>query len=212
MDTLLEGFEMSKIYSTEELVKILTDERRACMNGQRLNLAATPSGINPLIDRFVKPDGIQKFTAYSDFRSTIHCYQREHQVSGIVWQPITIKNKPFRYPKIDDQLISLDSDRTTLRAAKAAIVAFWQEVTEEMDFYLSVSCGKFYQPMSSRDLDRILHRTEWATLTCQGKNETLEILLQLGWGKPEEALYHRGFPESGSEYIHAVQRGRVPIG
>ncbi len=203
---------MSKIYSTEELVKILTDERRACMNGQRLNLAATPSGINPLIDRFVKSDGIQKFTAYSDFRSTVHCYQREHQVSGLVWQSVVIKGQSFRYPKIDDQLISLSGDWVVLRAAKASIVAFWQEVTEGMDFYLSMNCGKFHQPMSSRDLDRILQRTEWATLTHQGKDDTLEILLQLGWGRPEEALYHRGFPESGSEYIHAVPIGRTPLG
>ena len=203
---------MSKIYSTEELVKILTDERRACMNGQRLNLAATPSGINPLIDRFVKSDGIQKFTAYSDFRSTVHRYQREHQISGLVWQSIVIKGQSFRYPKIDDQLISLSSDWVILRAAKASIVTFWQEVTEGMDFYLSMNCGKFHQPMSSRDLDRILQRTEWATLTHQGKDDTLEILLQLGWGRPEEALYHRGFPESGSEYIHAVPIGRTPLG
>ncbi len=203
---------MSKIYSTEELVKILTDERRACMNGQRLNLAATPSGINPLIDRFVKSDGIQKFTAYNDFRNTVHRYQREHQISGVVWQSITIKDKPFRYPKIDDQLISLNSDRMILRAAKTSIIAFWQEVTEGMDFYLSMNCGNFYQPMSRKDLDRILQRTEWATLTHQGKDQTLEILLQLGWGRPEEALYHRGFPESGSEYIHAVSPGITPLG
>jgi len=203
---------MSKIYSTEELVKILADERRACINGQRLNLAATPSGINPIIDRFVKSDGIQKFTAYSDFRNTVHRYQREHQVSGIVWQTMTIKGSPFRYPRIDDQLISLNSDRMILRAAKASIVAFWQEVTDGMNFYLSMNCGKFYQPMSGNDFDRLLDRTEWATLTHQGSNDTLEILLQLGWGRPEEALYHRGFPESGSEYIHAVLPGRFPLG
>ena len=203
---------MSKIYSTEELVKILADERRACINGQRLNLAATPSGINPIIDRFVKSDGIQKFTAYNDFRNTVHLYQREHQVSGIVWQTMTIKGSPFRYPRIDDQLISLNSDRMILRAAKTSIVAFWQEVTDGMNFYLSMNCGKFYQPMSGNDFDRLLDLTEWATLTRQGSNDTLEILLQLGWGRPEEALYHRGFPESGSEYIHAVLPGRFPLG
>ncbi len=203
---------MLKIYSTEELVKILTEERRACMNGQRFNLAATPSGINPVIDRFVKADGIQKFTAYNDFRNTVHRYQREHQISGIVWQTITIKGSTFRYPKIDDQLISLNSDWMILRAAKASIMAFWREVADGMDFYLSMNCGKFHQPMSGQDLDRILDRTEWATLTHQGSENTLEILLELGWGRPEEALYHRGFPESGSEYIHAVPPGRTPLG
>ncbi|NJR52226.1 MAG: hypothetical protein HC780_24280 [Leptolyngbyaceae cyanobacterium CSU_1_3] len=203
---------MSKIYSTEELVKILAEERRACMNGQRLNLAVTPSGINPLIDRFVRAEGIQKFTAYSDFRNTVHQYQRDHRISGIVWQHCAIKGKVFQYPKIDDQLISLSEDRQILKAAKASIVAFWQDVTQDMDFYLSLNNGKFYQPAIARDIERILQRSEWASLSYQGRSDNLEVILQLGWGKPEEALYRRGFPDSGSESIHAVQVGRVPIG
>lgn len=40
----------------------------------------------------------------------------------------------------------------------------------------------------------------------------LEMILQLGWGKPEEAYYKRGRPGSGSEYIHAVNPGNRPIG
>lgn len=46
------------VYSTEELINILASERRACMNGERLNLAASASG-NPLLDKFLKPEGIQ---------------------------------------------------------------------------------------------------------------------------------------------------------
>jgi hypothetical protein len=203
---------MSKIYSTEDLVKILAEERRACMNGQRLNLTVTPSGINPLIDRFVRAEGIQKFTAYSDFRNTVHQYQRDHHISGIVWQHCVIKGKVFQYPKIDDQLISLSEDLQILKAAKASIVAFWQDVTQEMDFYLSLNNGKFYQPAVARDIERILQRSEWASLSHQGRSDNLEVILQLGWGKPEEALYRRGFPDSGSESIHAVPVGRVPIG
>lgn len=202
---------MSKIYSTQELIKILTEEQRACMNGQRLNLAVTPSGINPLIDRFVRADGIQKFTAYSDFRNTVHRYQREHHVSGIVWQHITIQDKAFQYPKIDDQLVSLSDDLMILKAAKPTIVDFWREVSEGMDFYLSMNNDKFYQLITIADIERILQRSQWATLSQQGKRENLEIILQLGWGRPEEALYRRGFPESGSEYIHAVQPGRMPL-
>ncbi|MGV0026802.1 hypothetical protein [Phormidesmis priestleyi] len=203
---------MSKVYSTEELIKILAEERRACINGQRLNLAVTPSGMNPLIDRFVRADGIQKFTAYNDFRNTVHRYQREHQVSGIVWQHLLIKGKAFHYPKIDDQLVSLSEDLQILKTAKPSIVTFWQEITEGMDLYLSMNTGKFYQPIICDDIARILQRSEWATLSHQGRSDALEVILQLGWGKPEEALYRRGFPESGSESIHAVQIGRVPIG
>jgi hypothetical protein len=203
---------MSKVYNTEELIAILAQERHACMNGQRLNLAATPSGINPLLDRFVNADGIQRFTAYNDFRTTIHRYQLEHQISGIVWQQLTLRGKTLYYPKIHEQLIGLPSDLALLHAAKPEIVQFWHDVTEGMDFYLSMNGGKMHCQIARTDIDRILDRSEWASLTQQGKGEMLEIILQLGWGKPEEAVYRRGFPESGSDYIHAMQPGQVPIG
>ncbi|MGI0484568.1 hypothetical protein ACN4EK_03965 [Pantanalinema rosaneae CENA516] len=202
---------MSKVYSTEELIQILADERRACMSGQRLNLAVSPSGISPFIDQFLQPEGIQKFAAYSDFRATIHQYQRTHQVSGIVWQTIAIHGQPLRYPKVDDQLIALPDDLATLKAAKLEILAFWQRVSAGMDLYLSLKAGKFYQPIAAVDVDRIAQRTEWASLCQQGKSTSLEIILQLGWGQPEAATYRRGFPDSGSESIHAVYPGQQPL-
>ncbi|BAU10451.1 hypothetical protein LEP3755_09350 [Leptolyngbya sp. NIES-3755] len=203
---------MPQIYSTEELIQILSQERQACMNGQRLNLAAMPSGINPLLDRFVNSDGIQRFTAYRDFRSAIHHYQIEHQVSGLVWTLLNIQGKTFRCPRIHEQLISLPADLTILRAEKSSIVEFWRSITVGFDFYLSMNSGKLHQLIGTDDIERILQRSEWAALSHQGKENAIEIILQLGWGKPEEAVYRRGFPESGSEYIHAVRPGRMPIG
>lgn len=43
---------MSKIYSTEELIQILNQERQACLKGERLNLRATPAVGNPVVDCF----------------------------------------------------------------------------------------------------------------------------------------------------------------
>jgi hypothetical protein len=203
---------MPQIYSTEELIQILSQERQACINGQRLNLAAMPSGINPLLDRFVNSDGIQRFTAYRDFRTAIHQYQIEHQVSGIVWSSMTIGGKTCTYPRIHEHLASIASDLPLLRSEKRSIVEFWQTITAGLDLYLSMNSGKLYKLVTSEDVDRILHRSEWAVPSQQGKAETLELILQLGWGIPEEAVYRRGFPESGSEYIHAVQPGHIPIG
>jgi hypothetical protein len=203
---------MAKIYTTQDLIKILAEERRACINGQRLNLAAVPCGINPLIDQFLQPEGIQKFTAYDNFRTTIHRYQREHQVSGIVWQQVTLRNQTLRFPKIDDQLISLWSDLKLLRSAKEPVLVFWRSVIQDLDLYLSLQGGKCHQAVTIADVERIVQRSEWATLSHHGKAEGLEIILQLGWGRPEEALYRRGFPESGSESIHAVYPGRHPVG
>jgi len=202
---------MPKVYTTEELIKILATERRACLNGQRLNLAAKTSGVNPLIDKFLKPEGIQKFTAYQDFKAAVHRYQREHNVSGIVWRQLTLKDKTLRIPEVDAQLIALPSDMETLKAAKNSIMLFWHEATTEMDLYLSVNNGKDHRMIMAPDVDRIACGTEWASLWKWEKSDFLEIVLQLGWGKPEEAAYKRGWPHSGSEYIHAVNPGNSPI-
>jgi hypothetical protein len=209
VDYLL-GVLMLEVYSTEELIKILADERRACMNGERLNLAASASG-NPLIDRFLKPDGIQKFSAYRDFKAAVHRYQQQHQVSGIVWRQLTIKGMTLGYPAVDEQLVALSSDLEILKEAKAAILAFWWRVTSDMDLYLSINAGKDYRQIMPNDVRAIAYRTEWANLSVYGNSNFLEIILQLGWGKPEEASYKRGWPTSGSEYIHAVNPGKYPI-
>ncbi|MBW4497117.1 MAG: hypothetical protein KME26_29465 [Oscillatoria princeps RMCB-10] len=198
-------------YSTQELIKILADERRACLKGQRLNLAAAPSTGNPVIDKFLKAEGFQKFTAYQDFKATVHRYQIEHQVSGIVWRQLTLKGKTVGIPQVDDQLIALPSDIQTLKKAKPKILAFWNQVTAGMDLYLSVHGGKDYRQVQLADVDQIALGTEWACLCAWENRHFLEIVLQLAWGKPEEAAYRRGWPDSGSEYIHAVNPGCRPI-
>ncbi|MBD2184695.1 hypothetical protein H6S82_13115 [Planktothrix sp. FACHB-1355] len=200
----------NNIYTTKELIEILAQERQACLMGQRLNLTAEASG-NPLIDRFLKSEGAQKFAAYQDFKETIHRYQRENDVSGIVWRQVAVKGKTLRMPEVDAQLIALPSDIETLKAAKPSILAFWYEVTAGMDLYLSVNNGKDFRSISPADVGRISQRTEWAGLCNFEKSDFLEIILQLGWGKPEEAVYKRGWPTSGSEYIHAVKPGNRPI-
>lgn len=201
---------MSEVYNTEELIKILADERRACMNGDRLNLAASVSG-NPIIDLFLKPDGIQKFSAYRDFKASVHRYQRDHQVSGVVWRQLTIDDKTLRYPAIDEELVALNSDLEILKKAKGSILDFWWQVTLGMDLYLSINTGKDYRPITPNDVGAIAYTTEWANLSQHGNSTFLEIILQLGWGKPEEASYKRGWPTSGSEFIHAVNPGKRPI-
>jgi len=93
-------FLMSKF--TQELIQILADERRACLLGQRL--AAKASG-NPLIDKYLRSDGIQNFTAYQDFKAAVHRF-RGNRVSGIVWRQLTLKGKTLHYPEVDTQLLS----------------------------------------------------------------------------------------------------------
>ncbi|MEH2370789.1 hypothetical protein [Nostoc sp.] len=202
---------MSKVYTTQELIQILAAERQACLKGKRLKLEIKVSG-NPVIDQFISTDGLQQFTAYQDFKAAIHDYQKENRVSGIIWREVTVKGKNLHYPEIDTELIALNGDLEILKAAKNSIVEFWYEVTIGMDLYLSFNNSKQHQKIVTSDVERIVQRTEWASL-CKWENSSfLEMILQLGWGKPEEAYYKRGRPRSGSEYIHAVNPGNRPIG
>jgi hypothetical protein len=202
---------MTNIYNTQELIQILATERQACLKGDRLKLDITVA-INPVIDPFVRTDGFQRFTAYQDFKASIHEYQRENQVSGIIWKDMTIKGKNLHYPEIDAELIALESDLKILKSTKDTILEFWYLVTAEMDLYLSFSNGKQHQKIIKIDVERITQRTEWATLLKWENPNFLEIILQLGWGQPQEAAYKRGRPLAGSEFIHAVKPGCHPIG
>ncbi|WP_414566024.1 MULTISPECIES: hypothetical protein [unclassified Anabaena] len=202
---------MSKVYTTEELIQILADERQACLTGKRLKLEVTVSG-NPVIDQFIQTDGLQKFTAYQDFKAAIHEYQREHKVSGIVWREMTVKGKSLHYPEVNTELIALSGDLEILKNAKSSMLEFWYEVTAGMDLYLSFNNNKQHQKILKPDVERIAQITEWASLWKWENSSFLEMILQLGWGKPEEACYKRGRPQSGSEHIHAVNPGNHPIG
>ena len=197
-------------YTTQELIQILANERRACLQGQRLNLAVKASG-NFVIDKYLKIEGLQKFTAYQDFKAAVHRYQRENNVSGIVWRQLTVKGKTLSYPEVDAQLIAVQSDIELLKNFKAHIIAFWDEITVGMDIYLSLNHGKDYRQIIPVDVKRIIYRAEWASLWKSENSNFLEIILQLGWGQPQEAAYRRGWPDSGSEYIHAVNPGNRPI-
>ncbi|UZQ56179.1 hypothetical protein OOK60_09055 [Trichothermofontia sichuanensis B231] len=201
---------MTHVYTTEELITILDRERQACLTGQRLNLTVAVSG-NPLIDRLVRPDGVQKFAAYCDFRAMIHAYQQEQGVSGIIWRELTLKGYTLRYPQIHDQLIALPSDLNLLKLARSSILHFWTQVTADMDCYLSLNNGKDFQAIAPQEIAGIVDRTEWASLTPYQGPDFLELILQLGWGQPDAADYKRGWPTAGSEQIHAVQAGRQPI-
>jgi len=202
---------MTKVYTTPELIQILADERQACLKGDRLKLEVSVSG-SPLLDQFISSDGLQKFTAYQEFKTAIHAYQRENQISGIVWKDLIVKGKHLHYPEVNTELIALASDLEILKAVKSFILEFWSVVTEPMDLYLSFSNGKQYQQITKMDVERIAQRTEWVTLWKWENTNFLEIVLQLGWGKPEEASYKRGRPSSGSEFVHAVNPGNYPIG
>jgi hypothetical protein len=86
-------------------------------------------------------------------------------------------------------------------------------VTATLALFLSVSQGNRFTPLTDRDrLYALIARSEWATIAHHGMNDRLEVILQLGWGKPDAARCYRDSPTSGSASIHAVVPGREPLG
>jgi len=202
---------MDEVYTTQQLIEILRRERSACVKGERLNLTVGYSG-HQVIDRFVDPQAIQKFTAYQDFKATIHDYQKQHQVSGILWHSLTINHKTLHYPAVHENLIALQPDLEILRAAKPTVVEFWQEVTQGMDFYMSVCHGKDYQKINPASTIEMINHSQWATIWKWENVHFKEIILQLGLSAIE--LIDRS-PENlhlATEDLHAVNPGSKPIG
>ena len=203
---------MTEAYTTQDLIDILAAERQACLRGERLNLTSARSTGHPVVDLFLQTDGLQKYTAYQGFKDAVHRYQREHCVSGIVWREIEVREERLRYPEVDAHLVALPEDMETLKNARESVLQFWSRATAGMDLYLSVERGKDHQSIEAEEIEAIAQRTEWATLLKWEKTDFLEMMLQLGWGPPEEASSWRNWPRSGSEYVHAVLPGRRPIG
>jgi hypothetical protein len=181
------------------------------VKGERLNLAVGYSGYQ-VIDRFVDPQAIQKFTAYQDFKATIHRYQQTHQVSGILWHSLTIEHHTLHYPAVHEDLITLPTDLQILQRAKSGVVEFWHRATSGMDFYLSVCHGKDYQQINPNSLVEMINHSQWATIWKWENSQFKEIILQLGLSAIE--LVDRS-PENlhlATEDIHAVNPGSKPIG
>ncbi|TAD75902.1 MAG: hypothetical protein EA001_13260 [Oscillatoriales cyanobacterium] len=205
---------MHKTYSTQALLDILAEEQRACMQGRRLSLRAKVSGIDPL-DRLIDPKGIQKFTAYQNFRDQIHAYQQQQGVSGLVWKSLSLATQGethhLTYPELHDQLIALAEDVTTLQRCRGQIIDFWLAITAGFDIHLSVAGGREFCAITEGDRQRLTGRAEWASLDLRGRRLPCEVVLQLGWGDPALARYRRDWPQSGSEYVHAVPPGHSPM-
>jgi len=202
---------MSTVYTTEDLLRILAEEYRACLNGQRLNLAATGAEVNPVVAPFLNTEAIQKFTAYRDFRAAVHRYQIEHQVSAIVWRQLTVQGQTLEFPEVAEQLVALPSDVAVLKQAKPQILNFWSQVTVGMDFYLVTNHGKESDRIAETEVLPITQRATWVGLSKHERIDFLQVILQLGSNQPPATSYPQGWLELGSNFICAVNPGQNPI-
>ncbi len=202
---------MQQGYDTQDLIRILENERQACLEGKRLYVSESASSGHPILDHFLKTEGLQKYNAFQGFKAAVHAYQQEEKVSGLIWQQVTVRGEQLRFPVIHPQLMALPDDLEQLGGYVAPLLELWGRMTEGLDLYLAVEQGKDFVPAQTADVVAIAPRTHWATLQAWERDDFFEILLQLGWGQPGEAAHWRAWPDSGSEYVHGVLPGRKPI-
>jgi hypothetical protein len=197
-------------YTTQELIEILDRELKANWKGQRLVLSSEERINDPVVSKLLDMEKVSKVFAYQDFRRQIHQYQKQHQVSGIIWRECSFRNQVIRYPEVYNQLIPIEGDKAILIQAKNSIIEFWRKTTVKMKYWLVNAPGSskpqqqdyassYHQQISAEYVDKLINQTEWAEIdaACQ------EIYLGLCWGDPLEYRYQWAKPKSGCDRIIA---------
>jgi hypothetical protein len=191
-------------YTTEELLKILDCELKENWKGKRVVLSSAQRINDPVVAKALNMDQVNKVFAYRDFRSQIHEYQQQHQVSGIIWRTCTFNQQSITYPEIHNQLIPIPGDKEILLSARTKILDFWDRVTNNMNLWLVNSNmspnGSHHQQITLSYLQKLIKQTEWAEIDAA----RTEIYLGLCWGDPQEYRYQWAKPKSGCDRIIAT--------
>ncbi|NES85489.1 MAG: hypothetical protein F6K10_31035 [Moorea sp. SIO2B7] len=184
-------------YTTQQLIQILDQELRANWKGERIVLSSESRIDYPVVAKALDPKKLSKVFAYQDFRHQIHEYQREHQVSGIIWRICTFNGNKLRFPELHNQLIPVDGDKATLIAAKESVLEFWSQVTQQMKFWLASDRTRQITP---EYIEKLAQQAEWAEIDAA----RTEVYLGLCWGNPQEYQYQWALPTSGCHRIIAA--------
>ncbi len=185
-------------YTTKQLVHFLEQELRATWQGKRISLTAEEKIDNPVIAKAIDVEKVGRVFSYRDFRSQIHQYQLEHQVSGIVWREVKFKDKSFLFPELYNQLVEVEGDKQYLLNAKESVLDFWREITEDMKFYLTEDR---VNPITNEHLESLYREAQWAEIDI-GIDE---IYLGLCWGNPKDYIHKWAKPDSGYYRIIATK-------
>ena len=192
-------------YSTQQLIQILERELQANWKGERILLSLKERMDDPILALVMDAKKMSKIFAYPEFRRQIHQYQKDCQVSGIVWRTSTFKGKSILTPELHNQLIPIPGDKEILIAAKESTLTFWREVTENLNFWLSdrFSCDPDdrLQKIDRQLCEKLAANAEWTEIDA-----AIDALyLGLCWGNPQEYQYRWAAPESGYYRIIAAR-------
>lgn len=183
-------------YTTEELLDILDQELRAAWRGERVVLSSTQR-LNPVVAKALGTKKLSKVFAVQDFREQIHQYQRDHQVSGLVWHTCRFGGRSLQFPELHPQLIAIPADKVTLMAAKPAVIEFWRSSLAGLRLWQP---GTPPQPLERDQVEQWIAETEWAEVDAT----RTELYLRLCWGDPKECHYDWAKPASGCQRIIAA--------
>ncbi len=185
-------------YTTQDLIKILDQELQANWKGQRIVLSSANRIGDPVVSKAINMDKVNKVFAYRDFRSQIHQYQQEYQVSGIIWRKSSFQGVTVSFPQVHNQLIPIPGDKEILMKAKLEILSFWRLATKNLNLWLM---GDIAQEITLETLEKIEEKAEWAEIEAA----KTEIYLGLCWGNPQEYQYKWAYPLSGCDRIIATK-------
>jgi hypothetical protein len=183
-------------YTTEELLSFLDQELRAAWRGERVVLSSEER-LNPVVAKAIGTEKLSKVFAVQDFREQIHQYQREHNVSGLVWHTCRFQGRSHQFPELHPQLVAIPSDKVALTEAKVGVIDFWRSSIEGLRLWRS---GSPPLPLELATIDRWIEEAEWAEVDAT----RTELYLRLCWGDPKVCHYDWARPDSGCERIIAA--------
>ena len=196
-------------YTTQDLIDILDRELKANWKGKRIVLSSEDRINDPVVSKLLNMEKVSKVFAYQDFRRQIHEYQKQYQVSGVIWRECSFHNQTICYPEIYNQLIPIDGDKEILIKAKKSLIDFWRKTTTNMKFWLANASSRgtpttqnnasYHQQISPEYMEKLINQTEWAEIVAARS----EIYLGLCWGDPSEYRYQWAKPKSGCDRIIA---------
>lgn len=184
-------------YTTEQLLEFLDQELRATWKGERVVLSSADRVDNPVISKAIGVDKLSKVFAIQDFRAQIHDYQRQHGVSGLVWQQCQFAGRSLCVPELHPQLIAIPADKAALVAARPAMLEFWRQSIAGLCLWMA---GNQPQPITLERVEERITASEWAELAATRS----ELYLSLCWGDPKDCHCDWAKPESGCDRIIAT--------
>lgn len=184
-------------YTTQQLIDILDQELKAAWRGERMLLSTDDRLANPVVSKAIGADKLSKVFAYQDFRAQIHQYQRDNNVSGLVWHPCSFRGRTIRLPEIHPDLTAIVADKVALSAAKASIIEFWRGSIDGLRLW---AAGHDPVELDPETVEGYIADAEWADVSATRS----ELYLGLCWGNPKECYCAWAYPDSGCHRVIAA--------